>query len=231
MTRKPMASRSQGAANAVATVALAALVACSSQPLPPNWQLNARGALEHANTAYLQGNSKLAALEHARARSEIASTGRPDLLARAELTRCAAMVASLEFEPCAGFEALRSDALPPERAYADYLLARLPSSEAAQLPLHHRALAGTGASASAELAALRDMPEPLARLVGAAVLLQRGRVSPEVITLAIDTASSQGWRRPLLAWLQLQLQRVEKAGDAAEADRLRRRIALVHGTP
>jgi hypothetical protein len=47
---------------------------------------------------------------------------------------------------------------------------------------------------------------------------------------AVDTASAQGWRRPLLAWLNVQLQRAEKAGDAQEADRLRRRLALVQET-
>jgi len=46
------------------------------------------------------------------------------------------------------------------------------------------------------------------------------------VLLAINTASAQGWRRPLLAWLQLQLQRAEAAGDSAEAARIRRRIAL-----
>ena len=39
-----------------------------------------------------------------------------DLLARAELMRCAAHAASLQVEPCAGFEAVRADAAPPERA-------------------------------------------------------------------------------------------------------------------
>ena len=45
--------------------------------------------------------------------------------------------------------------------------------------------------------------------------------------LAVDTASAQGWRRPLLAWLRLQQLRAERAGDATEALRLGRRIELV----
>jgi hypothetical protein len=50
-----------------------------------------------------------------------------------------------------------------------------------------------------------------------------------VIVQAIGTASSQGWRRPLLAWLGVQAQRAEQAGDAEEAARLRRRIAITEG--
>jgi hypothetical protein len=81
------------------------------------------------------------------------------------------------------------------------------------------------------MSALQDMSDPLARLVGSAVLLQAGRANPAVTSLAIDTASTQGWRRPLLAWLQVQLSRVEQAGDSAEAARVRRRIALAQGAP
>jgi hypothetical protein len=65
--------------------------------------------------------------------------------------------------------------------------------------------------------------------VAAAVLLRAARADTAVIALAVDTASAQGWRRPLLAWLKVQLTLAEKAGAAVEADRLRRRIAVVQG--
>ena len=35
------------------------------------------------------------------------------------------------------------------------------------------------------------------------------------------------WRRPLLAWLGVQLQRAESSGDSAGAAQIRRRMALV----
>ena len=75
-----------------------------------------------------------------------------------------------------------------------------------------------------EAQAMRDLVDPLSRLVAAGVLLRTARANPEVIALAVDTASSQGWRRPLLAWLNLQARRAEQAGAAAEVERLRRRI-------
>ena len=68
---------------------------------------------------------------------------------------------------------------------------------------------------------------PLSRLVAAAVLLRRGDATPASLQTAVDTASAQGWRRPLLAWLGVQALRAEQAGAADEAARLRRRIALV----
>jgi hypothetical protein len=226
--RLPM-RRDSIATSGLGALLVVALVPFASQPQPPDWQAKAQGALDHASRAYLEGNSKLAAtgLDHADA--EIARTGRPDLLARAELMRCASQVASLVFDPCSGFEALRPDAQAAERAYADYLAARIGAQDSALLPPHHRPLARPDATPAADMSALQEMSDPLAG--GSAVLLQAGRANPAVTSLAIDTASTQGWRRPLLAWLQVQLSRVEQAGDSAEAARVRRRIALAQGAP
>jgi len=76
---------------------------------------------------------------------------------------------------------------------------------------------------------VKGIEDPLSRLVAAGVLFKAGRASPEVIALAVDTASAQGWRRPLMAWLGVQLQRAEQAGATDEAARIRRRLALVQG--
>ncbi len=211
-------------ASTMVCAAVLSLAACSSGPKPAEWQMEAKTALERAVAAYMEGNSRVEAQEFGRARSELSSTGRADLLARAELLRCAARVASLVLEPCAGFEPLRQDAPAAERAYADYLAGGLQPQDIALLPAPQRAAASGG-----EAAAVRGIADPLSQLVAAAVLFRTGRASPAVLQQAVDTASSQGWRRPLLAWLGVQLQLAEKAGDAEEAARLRRRIALTQG--
>jgi len=210
----------------VAVVALALLLAaCGSRPPAPDWQVAAHGALERYRQAYLAGADGAAEAEFARARRELSATGQAALVARAELTRCALRVASLDFAPCSGFEALRADAAAAERAYADYLAGQ--RADAALLPPQHRGIAG-GATGAASLAGIED---PLARLVAAGVLVRSGRATPEVLQQAGDTASAQGWRRPLLAWLGAQLRLVEQGGREQEAAQLRRRIALVTGEP
>ena len=201
--------------------AVLGLTACSSGPKTPDWELEAKTASERAISAYMEGNSRVEAVEFGRAISEVASTGRVDLTARVELLRCATRTASLVLEPCAGFERLRADAPATERAYADYLAGRLQPQDLALLPAPQRA------AASGDAAAVKTMADPLSQLVAAAVLFQRGQASPAVLQQAVDTSSAQGWRRPLLAWLGVQAQLAEKAGDAEQAARLRRRMALV----
>jgi hypothetical protein len=214
----------------VCAVAAAILAACASGPPPPDWQANAKAAIEQATTAYLVGDSAGEARAFERAREQIARTGRPEWMARAELMRCAAHVASLVFERCAGFEALRRDAAPPERAYADYLAARaLPSADIERLPRAQRGVAAALAGPATATADVQGIADPLSRLIAVAVLFQAGKASPATITLAADTASAQGWRRPLLAWLEVLARRAEKSGAADEAQRLRRQMQLVQG--
>lgn len=205
----------------VAFLAVAMLAACASKPLPPDWQADAKGALDGSVEDYLKGHTAAAAAEFRTARTATTSTGRTDHVAQVELVRCAAQVASLDFDDCPGYAALAQEATPEQRAYADYLYGRWQGLNAALLPAQHRSVVATG-----QVTAVAD---PLARLVAAGAAFKAGRIAPEGIVQAIDTASNQGWRRPLLAWLGVQAQRAEAAGDAQEVQRIRRRIALASG--
>jgi hypothetical protein len=185
--------------NSLALILLAA--GCGgTQPL--DWQANAAQALQSFQRQYFAGNTALAETEFKSARGELARTGRADLVARAELVRCAVRAASLEFDDCPGFEALRDGARPEELAYAAYL-------------------SGKGSH--------RPGDEPVSRLVAHAVSLRKGSITPGDITAAVDIASAQGWRRPLLAWLGVQEKRAADAGDSETAARIRRRIELISG--
>ena len=207
---------------------VAGLTACASGPPVPDWQANAKSALDQAAAAYLVGDGAAEARAFERAREQLRRTGRPELLARAELMRCAARVASLVFEPCAGFEALRNDAAPAERAYAEHLASRaLPRDAIERLPPAQQAAAA--AVAAGKTGEVQDISDPLSRLIAAAVLFQAGQASPATIAEAAELASAQGWRRPLLAWLEVQAQLAERGNAVDEAQRLRRRMALVQG--
>jgi hypothetical protein len=207
----------------LAALALAVLVAgCGNKPRQPDWLVNADGAQDRYQRAYLSGRDRAALSEFTRFRSEVASTGQPALVARAELTRCAVQVASLDFAPCAGFEALRADAPEAERAYADFLEGRIDPGRARLLPQDYRGIAGGQGGASA----LKGIESPISRVIAAGVLLRSGKADPAVLQVAADTASEQGWRRAVMAWLGAQALRAEQAGAVDEAARLRRRMQL-----
>lgn len=205
-----------------------ALLACGSKPPAPDWQLNAKSASDRAVQAYLKGDQRVEQAEFANARAELARTGDADHLARLELLRCAAQVASLVLGPCAGFTPLAQDASPEERAYARYLAGQALPSDIALLPPAQRAVAG---AAPAQAAALLTAVEPMSALVAAGVIFTRGQASPALVALAVDKASAQGWPRPLLAWLGVQLQLAQQSGSDGEAARIQRRIDLVAPAP
>ncbi len=207
------------------TLVLAAVLAlqlsgCGTKPVQPSWKTNASSALAAHSDAYLKGDSRIADTEFARARSEMTSTGRADLVAHAELYRCATRVAALEFDDCPGFAPLAQDATPAERAYAAYLSGNWQGLDVTLLPEQHRAVIGNAP-------ALAAMADPLSQLVAAGALMKAQRITPADIAVATQTASDQGWRRPLLAWLGVSRQRADGAGDTQEVARLQRRMDLI----
>ena len=197
------------------------LAACAGGPKPPEWQASAKSSLDAYSEAWLRGETRQANAAFARARSELASTGQADQVAVAELTRCALEVASVAAagEDCPGFVPLAADASEASRAYAAFLAGK--SVDTKLLPAHYAVFS--------DAASLSRIEAPLPRLIAAGVLLRRNALPPEGLALAVATASAQGWRRPLLAWLGVQESVAAARGDSALAEQARRRAALVGG--
>lgn len=209
---------------ALAAISVIAISACGNQAPAPDWALSAEAAAQKATQAYLQGHQRVEALQWQKARDAVASTGQP---AKLELMRCAAQVASLDWNSCPAYEALAQDAGKPEQAYARYLQASPQASDIELLPEAQRGVArqllggGTGVAATAEI------KDPLSRLVAAGVLLRGGAAVPDLLQQGVDTASEQGWRRPLMAWLLLQLKAAQQGGDVEKQAQLQRRLKLL----
>ncbi|HYE39022.1 MAG TPA: hypothetical protein VEB23_03775 [Ramlibacter sp.] len=203
-------------------VAMLLVAGCGNKPRQPDWLVNADGAQDRYERAFLSGRDRVAVSEFTRFRTEVSSTANAAITARAELTRCAVQIATLDFQPCTGFEPLRADASDVERAYADFLAGTLAPGNAKLLPEDYRGVAGGQGGAGA----LKGIDSPLSRLVAAAVLLRTQKADPEVLKIATDTASEQGWRRAVLAWLGAQALAAEKAGAMEEAARLKRRMEI-----
>lgn len=212
------------------TLLLSALLlsACGGTPPPADWKMNAVSLLEHAQQRWLEGDSKAAEPALTKARDEIAKSGRIDLLARAELAACSVRIASLDFSTCNGFDRVAADAGSADHAYNRFLNGDWNGLDPAALPAHYSGLLKAKDDAGANRAAA-GMEQPLPRLIAAALLLRLERIEPGTLLLAIDTASERGWRRPLLAWLQVSKQRALASSDSAAATLLQRRIDFVLG--
>lgn len=211
------------AAHSLLAAAMAVLLsACASGPKPPEWQASAKASLDAYSEAWLRGETRQANAAFARARSELASTGQADQVAVAELTRCALEVASVATagEDCPGFVPLAADASEGSRAYAAFLAGKPVATSL--LPAHYAVLS--------DAASLSRIEAPLPRLIAAGVLLRRNALPPEGVATAVETASAQGWRRPLLAWLGVQERVAAARGDTVLAEQARRRAALVDGS-
>lgn len=215
--------------HSLSLLALCGLLAgCSSAPPPADWKMNAVSLLDHAQQSWLEGDTQTAELAMQKARDAIAQSGRIDLLARAELAACASHIASLDFSACSAYDKLAPDASADDQAYARFLAADWSRIDAKSIPAHYADLISAKDDAKANQATM-EIKAPLPRLIAAALLFRGGRAQPATLNAAIDSASERGWRRPLLAWLEVQRKRALASGDADSAKLLQRRIDLILG--
>ncbi len=212
-----------------AALMVLACAGCSVAPTP-EWQADAHDALESFTDTYLKGNTKLAERFFSESRAAVAGTGRPDLVARMELIRCGVGTAALDFDACAGYALIQADATETDRAYAGFLAGKFEQGAGAKFPPQYEDISREK-DAGAQNRALRKIKDPLSRLVASGALFRAGRLSPEGIATAVDTASEQAWRRPLLAYLNVQAKLAESAGDTAAMEVIRKRIELIYQRP
>ena len=212
----------------------AILMGCAHTPAP-QWQGASVQAATRGVQAYLVGMQPVARLEFERARSALSSTANLNAAANLELLQCAVRMASLEPLLCAP-SINPADMSQAQLVYLNYLNGQLPSAgQRALLPKAQQPVAqaiaanGNVASVIGELVQAAQQPDTqlLSALLACAIAQQHQRASLDVATQAVDMASAQGWRKPLLAWLKVQANLADEAGDQRLAQHSRRRIELL----
>ena len=152
--------------------------------------------------------------------------GRVAETARLWLVRCATRRAMLIDDACAEYADLAAVAADAsDQAYYRFLTLQWEGLDAALLPAHHRDL--LRAPAGTRHALPGRVSDPLARLLTASLLVMRQEANAATLDMATETASSQGWRQPLLTYLKLRHEQAAAQGNTAEQARLARRIELV----
>ncbi len=206
---------------------LVMLTACGSGgPPPPDWKSDAADLIERYQKHALLGENTLAERYFQQAITATGGAGRVTETARLWLVRCATRRAMLIDDACAGYADLAGiEPNAAEQAYYHFLTLRWEAIDAGLLPSQHRDLVRAPADKRPGIVGRID--DPLARLLDASLLVMRQEANAATLALAAETASAQGWRRPLLTYLKLQERQAEARGDLTGQARLARRIQLV----
>lgn len=211
----------------LALAGLLLLTACGSGgPPPPDWKTDSADLIERYQKHALLGENTLAERYFQQAVAATGGAGRVAETARLWLVRCATRRAMLIDDACAEYAELATVAPgAADQAYYRFLTLRWDGLDVALLPSRHRDLVRAPVGARQAVPGKTD--EPLARLLGASLLVMRQEADAGTLDVATETASAQGWRQPLLTYLKLQQQHAVAQGNLAEQARLARRIHLV----
>jgi hypothetical protein len=207
------------------------LTGCGSKPPVPSWIAAGHQQLENYKQDFLTGRSAPITEIHFRsAIVELTKGGDVDLLGKAWLTRMALQIAVLR-EPEEG-DFLKVDAVesvPANRSY--YLFLKRGGDVPDVSPLPERYLPFQTALKSGDAAktagAIATIDDPLSRLIAAGLAVRHKLETEPMLQTAVETASRNGWKTALLAWLERLRSFYEAAGQNEKASSIRSRIELV----
>lgn len=199
--------------------------ACTG-PQPLNkWQHDAVSVCNNYQTHFLQDKATRAALDLRHARELATRSAQLKTLLDIELTHCAMELGALNQHPCERAERiLELEPNPSQYAYFDLLTAQLKEEDIALLPsqYHRFAKAFLRDDKMKVNEALEDLKPITSRLIASA--LAKESISDENVQALIEGLSFHGYKRPLLVWLDLQMQREE---DTHKKAQLQKKISIL----
>lgn len=206
------------------------LAGCSSRPAPV-WIASGHRHLETFKQDFLTGRAPPITEIHFRnAVEEIKKGGDADLLGKAWLTRMALQVAALaEMEEGDYPKIEAGQSVPANRNFYLFLRGNAAAVDISRLSEPYRPFwtafrNGDSAKAAFAIAAIED---PLSRLIAAGLAVRHRLETGAILQTAVETASRNGWKKALLAWLERLKSFHEAAGDSAGATAVSRRIDLM----
>lgn len=209
---------------------LLVIAGCSSKPVPA-WIAAGHQQLETFKRDFLTGQPpQVTDLHFKMATEEIKKSGDLDLLGKAWLTRMALQTAVLE-EPAEG-EYGKIDAaspLPANRNFYLFLTGKPGMVDDAFLPARYRPFLKSlqGGDAAGVVKRITEIDDPLSRLIAAGLAVRRGPENESLLQVAGETASQNGWKRALVAWLERLSRFYEKSGEFVKAATIRQRLDLI----
>lgn len=208
---------------------LSTLAACGGGPTVPDWKIDTQTAIVRYTQYYLEGRSKLADASFAKSRAATASTGDIAAVGHLELVKCGVHIAALDLSACQPYTALAvTDTTHTDAAYYRFIQGDWQGLDSASLPAQYVPLLKKPTASAEEVnQMLLSITDPLSRLVASGVMVQRKQFNQKTLQIATDTAASQGWRRPLLAYLLLQQKNLT---DPVQLQQIKSRIEIVESS-
>ncbi len=209
----------------LSVLALIILSGCSSAQPKNRWQYQATSSLNAYTQHFLEGNILRAKSDLAHARKEASKSARLHTLIDIELSVCAMHTSVLEPDACEkASELLALEPEPSRQAYLDLLNNKLSPLQIQDLPQQYQEFAT--ALLSKDTTALNDdikTMQPLSSRLLASALIKE-QLNQENLQDLIDKLSYYGYKRALLAWMKLQ---VEKEEDVQRKEKLVQKLKIL----
>ena len=206
------------------------LAGCGAKPAPV-WIAAGHKQLETFKQDFLTGRSPLITEIHFRnAVEEIKKGGDADLLGKAWLTRMAVQMAVLTEMDTGDYPKIEAaEVVPANRNFYRFLKGGEAAVDVALLPESYRPFWATlrNGDAAKAAVAITAIDDPLSRLIASGLAVRQGLETEVILRTAVETASRNGWKRALLAWLERLKSFHEAAGNAEKASAIRSRIDLM----
>lgn len=206
------------------------ICACGTATTIPAWKDKAYMHLDDYKTSFLAGKEESTEPHFIKARREIAASNDLGLLTIAYLTKYALHTASLENFDTSDFAKLyKLEPNPSDMAYCHLLKGNFTAVDMKVLPYRYAgvlkaALARDLTMAAREITAIDD---PLSRLIACGVCVKYLPSDETILQTGISTASANGWRRPLWAYLNKLQEHYLETGDQNKSTAVKARLDLL----
>ncbi|MDI6776100.1 MAG: hypothetical protein QMD03_02485 [Syntrophales bacterium] len=205
------------------------LVGCGAKPVP-NWKNVSFHQLESYKKSYLIGKVRIAELHFSKAIEEIKKSGDLNILAMAYLTKYAVNVAVLEDFDDRDY--LQIDSVqhdPKNKNFYNFLKGVFDQVDERLLPGEYRNFLktlrhGREGAMEQEIANIED---PLSKLIATGLLVRHHRCPEMILQVAADTASANGWKKALVAYLEKLQSIYEAKKEMEKAANVQKRLQLI----
>jgi len=210
-------------------ITLIIIAGCATVEIP-EWRFASFNQLENFKNALLTGKRDSAELHFQKAVAEINKSGDINILARAQLTRCALHAALLQAIPVEDYLLLENlSPMPDNRQFLLFLRGDFHLVDPNRIPEQYRdSLRAIRQGGIKEVQqALLKIENDLSRLITVGLVVRYGSYNEAILQTAIDTASKNGWKGALMVYLAAMQHHHEKQNEPEKAARVEKLMKLI----